>query len=221
MLTMWHLRGRVKEWSRLQRQIRPGQFDLIIVDPIYKLLLLSNPRWGVREENSPGHISLLLDEIENLATRTGAAIIYGGHFAKGDPSLKDSIDRQSGSGVWARDPDAVLTMTRHEERDCFTVELTLRLHAPVEPFVVKWEYPRFVVVTTLDPTKLKRVGRPAKYDPKELLDLIDEPMLASEIVKLAKDELGIEERRVFDLLRELKRSQLLRQPQKRGKYERV
>jgi len=141
-------------------------------------------------------------------------------------SLSTSYERSkipffSGSGVFARDPDSILSFTKHEETDCFTVELTLRNHPPQKPFVVRWEYPLFISEDLLDPTKLKRVGRPPKYDPKEILELIDEPMLASEIVKLAKDELGIEERRVFELLRELKRSGSLKQPERRGKYERI
>jgi hypothetical protein len=71
MLTVWHLRGRIKDWPRLQRQITPGRFGLIIVDPVYKLLLLSaGSTFGVRDENSAGHIALLLNEVEGLISRT-------------------------------------------------------------------------------------------------------------------------------------------------------
>ena len=115
-----------------------------------------------------------MNELEELAVRTGAAVAFGAHFSKGNQALKESIDRISGSGVYARDPDSILIFTRHEEQDCFTVELTLRNHPPQKPFVVRWEYPLFVPESLLDPTKLKKVGRPQKYDPKEILELIDE-----------------------------------------------
>src|SRR5262249_29250884 len=185
MLTIWNLRGHVHEWPRLQRQIRPDQFDLIVIDPIYKLLLLSGSRLGVRDENSAGHIALLLHEIENLASRTGAAIVYGGHVAKGDPSLKDSIDRQSGSGVWSRDPDAIITLTRLNTADCFAVELTLRLHAPVDSFGVRWEYPRFVSDSTLDAADLKQRNKGAaekQFTVEQLVKALADspPLLATE-----------------------------------------
>jgi hypothetical protein len=214
MLDVWHLRGYAMRWPELKRRIQSGVYALIIIDPIYKVLL-------GRAENKTEDVASMMNELEELAVRTGAAVAFGAHYSKGNQSLKESIDRISGSGVFARDPDSILNFTKHEETDCFTVELTLRNHAPQKPFVVRWEYPLFIAESLLDPTKLKKVGRPQKYDPNELIELIDEPMLASEIVKLAKDELGIEERRVFDLLRELKRSGKLVQPQKRGKYERA
>jgi RecA-family ATPase len=78
-----------------------------------------------------------------VAVRTGAAIAFGAHYSKGNQARKESIDRVGGSGVFARDPDSLLNFTRHEERDCFTVEMTLRNHPPQKPFVVKWEYPCF------------------------------------------------------------------------------
>jgi hypothetical protein len=214
MLDVWHLRGYAMRWPELQRRIRSGVYTLIILDPIYKVLL-------GRAENQAETMTALMNELEAVAVRTGAAVAFGAHYSKGNQAMKEAIDRISGSGVFARDPDTILNFTKHEEKNCFTVELTLRNHPPRKPFVVRWEYPLFIPESLLDPTKLKKVGRPQKYDPQELLELIDEPMLASEIVKLAKDELGIDERRVFELLRELKRSEKLIQPQKRGKYERV
>ena len=51
--------------------------------------------------------------------------------------------------------------------------------------------------------------------------LIDQPMSATEIVKAAYAECNIPRRRAFELLAELKNAGLLRQPQKRGKYEAV
>src|SRR5262249_26518448 len=114
-----------------------------------------------------------------------------------------------------------LNFTRHEEQNCFTVEMTLRNHPPRDPFVVRWEYPLFVVDISLDPARLKQSGRPEQYRAKDLLDLIDHPMSATEIVKAASKELGIPRRRVFEMLGELKQRELIRQPQKRGPYEPV
>jgi hypothetical protein len=123
--------------------------------------------------------------------------------------------------VFARDPDSIVTFTRHEKEECFSVETTLRSHPPIEPFVVRWEYPLFVAESTLDPAKLKQAGRPQLYQASDLLDLIEGPMSESEIVEAAEEECGIPRRIVFELLKELKTTGKLRQPERRGKYERV
>ena len=162
-----------------------------------------------------------MNEIEELAVRTGAAIAFGAHYSKGNQSQKESIDRIGGSGVFARDPDSILNFTKHEQPDCFTVNATLRNHSPIQPFVVRWDFPLMVVDATLNPAKLKQAGRPELYRAKDLFELIDKPMSASEIVKAARDEIGIPRRRVFELLAELKGVGLLRQPQHRGAYEPV
>ena len=54
---------------------------------------------------------------------------------------------------------------------------------------------------------------------EDFLALIDEPMSATEIVKLAYEELQIPRRRAFEMLAELKRDGSLKQPKKRGPYE--
>jgi AAA domain-containing protein/DnaB helicase-like protein len=214
MLDVWTLRGHVMDFPRLSGQIPPSKYPLIVVDPIYKLL-------HDRDENKAGDIASLMNEMEVLTVRTGAAVAFGAHYSKGNQAQKESIDRIGGSGVFARDPDTIINFTRHEQDDCYSVEMTLRNHPPIEPFVVRWEYPLFVVDELLDPTRLKSPGRPELHRAKDLHELIDGPMSAGEIVKVAKDELGMDRRRVFELLDELKRNGRIKQPQKRGKYEPV
>src|SRR5207244_10394065 len=103
---------------RILRAIKSKKYVLIILDPIYKLL-------GSSEENKAGDTATLLNEVESLAVETGAAVAYGSHFSKGNQAQKESIDRVSGSGVYARDPDSIVNFTRHEKDDCYTVEATL------------------------------------------------------------------------------------------------
>ena len=216
--TAWNLRGYAADLSkllpRILRGIKRDEYALIVLDPIYKLL-------GARDENKAGDIATLLNEMELLAVKTGAAVAFGAHFSKGNQSQKTSMDRIGGSGVFARDPDTIITFTHHEEEDCFTVDATLRNHPPIAPFVVRWEFPMMCADLSLDPKKLKPVGRPEIHRAKDLLLLIDRPMSATEIVEMAHEEIGVDRRRVFELLRELKAAGLLKQPEKRGKYEPV
>jgi hypothetical protein len=217
-LTVWPLRGKAADLSKLRPQLLQGidqnEHVLIIIDPIYKLL-------GLRDENKAGDIASLLNEIEALAVETGAAIAFGAHYSKGNQSQKESIDRIGGSGVFARDPDSILNFTRHKEDDCFSVEATLRNHPPIKPFVVRWEFPLMCVDSTLNPAQLKQTGRPEMWNANDLLTLITESMPATEIVKVAYEELQMPRRRVFECLAELKDAGRVRQPQKRGNYEPV
>lgn len=185
LIHLWNLRGHAADFNviipRIIERCRQEQLALIVLDPIYKL-------YGNTDENSAGNVALLLNSLERLATETGAAIAFGAHFAKGNAGAKEAIDRISGSGVFARDPDSLLMFTKHEVDDAFTVEPILRNFAPVAPFAVRWAFPLMHPAADLDPAKLKQVGgRPTKHRPKDLLDLLpDDGLLPGEWLKLTK-----------------------------------
>lgn len=169
-ICLWNLRGFAADFRQLipriiERARREG-FSLIVLDPIYKL-------YGGTDENAAGDVAALLNSLERLAVETGAAVAYGCHFAKGNASQKETIDRISGSGVFARDPDSLLIFTKHEAEDAFAVEPILRNFPPVEPFVVRWQFPLMQRDADLDPAALKqRAGRKKVHDPVKLLAAI-------------------------------------------------
>jgi hypothetical protein len=151
---IWNLRGYSCPMTRLidslLRQIDDRGYSLITVDPIYKTL-------DGRDENSAGDIAQVCNEIESVTVKTEAACAWGAHYAKGNASGKSHIDRMSGSGVWARDPDAILTATAHEIENTYTVDMTLRNFPPQPQFCVRWEYP-LMVRDNSDPSKLRQQG---------------------------------------------------------------
>ena len=155
-LRIWNLRGTQGALPdllpELLRQIEGEGYALIVPDPIYKCL-------GGRNENDAGDMGELMGELEAVALKTGAAIAFGAHFAKGNASGKEHIDRVSGSGVFARDPDTIATATAHEVDGAFTIETTCRNFPPPTPFAVRWAYPRMVLDTALDPTRLRQARR--------------------------------------------------------------
>jgi len=138
-LEVWNLRGWATSYidllPRVRQRIKDANYSLLVLDPIYKL-------YGDTDENSAGAVAGLMNALEVVTVDSGAAIAFGAHYAKGNAAGKEAIDRISGSGVFARDPDSILNFTRHEEQDAFTVEATLRNHKPIEPFVVRWQYPQ-------------------------------------------------------------------------------
>ena len=154
-ISAWNLRGYAASAGNIIPQLEAelaGQgFALIVLDPIYKLN-------AGGDENSAGDVTDLMNHVEGLTVKTDAAVVIGAHFSKGNQSEKISIDRISGSGVWARDPDTILTLTEHETPDCFTVESRIRNFAPVPAFVVRWGYPLMVRDDILDPAALKKAN---------------------------------------------------------------
>ena len=167
-LQLWNLRGHAADAGTIlpiiSREAKRSGFLLIVLDPLYKLL-------GARDENASRDMANLMNEIERVAVETGAAVAFGSHFAKGNASQKESMDRISGSGVFARDPDTIITMTRHEQDNAFSVEMTLRNFPPQEPFVVRRQHPLMVIDGKLDPAKLKKpLGREAEHKPSDILE---------------------------------------------------
>lgn len=107
-LDVWNLRGEPAEINRLApRLIRRAQnkhYDLIILDPLYKI--------NEGEENSATDMAKFFNQLDRICKQLGVSIACCHHHSKGAQGGKFSIDRASGSGVFARDPDALLDMIR-------------------------------------------------------------------------------------------------------------
>jgi hypothetical protein len=158
---LWNLRGHATDFSslipKILGRIRDTGYAMILIDPIYKGL-------GARNENDAGDIASLLNEVEQLAAKSGAAVVFGAHFSKGNQAAKESIDRIGGSGVFARDPDVILTMTPHEDDDAHVIDLTLRALPPVKPFVVRWSEAVFAPDHEANPEQLRSAQAPEKKE---------------------------------------------------------
>ena len=153
---------------RIAKEIHKHGFALIIIDPLYKIL-------GDREENATKDMADLMLAIERLAVFSSAAVFFGAHFSKGNQSLKEAMDRISGSGVLSRDPDTIITMTQHEEDEAYTVDMILRNFPPQEPFAIRREHPLMVRDDQLDPTRLKKPKKTnqAVYNSTDLLEVLE------------------------------------------------
>jgi hypothetical protein len=125
--------------------------DLVIVDPFYKLATGA-------DENDAGAISEVVNRMEQFSERLDCSFVYAHHFSKGNKSDTDHIDRASGSGVFARDPDAILTLTPHEEEDHLVLEATLRDFPTPPTQVVEFSWPNFIHKPDMEP-KLRKPGQ--------------------------------------------------------------
>jgi hypothetical protein len=185
-LAIWNLRGHTADFETLletiiQRAIKEN-YTLIILDPIYKTMV-------GKSENTASSVGALCNQLEKLVETTGAAVIFAHHFTKGNAAKKNQIDRMSGSGVFARDADTIITLTEHEQKDCYVVEMTLRNLAPQPPFVVEWQYPVMVERPDLSPADFKtEVAEVDEYEP--LVSLLDEGPLTTAEWNKAAAEIG-------------------------------
>jgi len=159
-------------------------YSLIIVDSIYCF------QQG-RDENDNAVQALTMQELYELSEETAAAVVAAHHFSKGNQAAKSHMDRASGAGVFARAPDAVITLTELEEAGCYGVEVTCRSFAKPDGFAIRWEYPLWSIDETVDHTSLKKPGS-AQSDEMQrrraaLLDLLDaKPMTKAEWRKAAE-----------------------------------
>jgi hypothetical protein len=154
-LKVWSLRGQTNDLSLVLDAMKERMTNgcaLLVIDPIYKAL-------GGRNENSAGDIGQLMNEVEAIVEQTGAAVAFGAHYSKGNQADKDPLDRISGSGVFARDPDTIMGLTAHEEDNCYSVNTVLRNFPNIEPYVIEWEFPLFKRKDELDARRLKRFGQ--------------------------------------------------------------
>ena len=146
-----HLRGRTGKIEAMAadiiRKAKKHEAKAVFIDPVYKC--------GLEDENSAGDIAQFCQILDRIATDTGAAVIYCHHFSKGAQDSKSAIDRASGSGVFARDADAILTLTELQEPGGFRLECILREFKSPPPMSFRFEYPLHVPAPDLDECPLK------------------------------------------------------------------
>ena len=197
VLNLRGLKASVEELgTRLKALCEQECFSLIVLDPLYKLL-------GHRKENAAEDMTDLFNRIDCIAKETGAAIMVGTHFSKGGQATKESIDRISGSGVFARDPDTIITITAHEQEKAYTIDSTLRNLPPLESFVVEWKFPLFRRNDELDPNALKqqKAGREAKHRPEYIRQLLGASALSSKELETRFVEKSGQSPSTFDRLK--------------------
>ena len=112
-IVVWNLRGHAVPLDQLVpkliRRVRDQHFDAIVIDPIYKVI--------TGDENNASEMGQFCNQFDKICTETGCSTIYCHHHSKGAQGMKKAMDRASGSGVFARDPDAQLDMIELELTD--------------------------------------------------------------------------------------------------------
>lgn len=223
-IAIWNLRGHAVNFNSIREGLREhvekNEVGLICIDPYYRLA-------NGADENSNSEIASFLLNIERLASETGAAVALTHHFAKGNSAVKSSIDRMSGAGTFARDPDALLSMTEGEdstdEQPLFVIEPTVRSFPPSKPFAARWNFPLWERDDAASTGLKGSPGRPKKGAVAEIVELIPEgqELSAGEWKRAALENLDLSRGRFFELLAEAVESQAVEaRIQGRNKYYR-
>ena len=112
-IEIWNLRGQSVPMDKLApkliRRAEKQHFIAVIIDPIYKVI--------TGDENSADQMANFCNQFDKICTALGCSVIYCHHHSKGAQGDKRSMDRASGSGVFARDPDALLDLIELEITD--------------------------------------------------------------------------------------------------------
>ncbi len=112
-IDIWNLRGKSipmdKLAPKLIRRAAKRNYIAVVIDPIYKVI--------TGDENSADQMANFCNQFDKICNELGTAVIYCHHHSKGSQGNKRSMDRASGSGVFARDPDALLDLIELELND--------------------------------------------------------------------------------------------------------
>ena len=112
-IDIWNLRGKSVPMDKLApkliRRAQKKNYIAIVIDPIYKVI--------TGDENSADQMAHFCNQFDRVCAELGAAVIYCHHHSKGSQGNKRSMDRASGSGVFARDPDALLDLIELDLND--------------------------------------------------------------------------------------------------------
>lgn len=126
-IDLWNLRGASVPMDKLApkliRRAQKKNYIAVVLDPIYKVI--------TGDENSADQMARFCNQFDLVCRELGCAVIYCHHHSKGAQGGKRSMDRASGSGVFARDPDAMLDMTELEPTDAIREQLRNRATAAV------------------------------------------------------------------------------------------
>ena len=210
-IDIWNLRGNTVPMDKLApkliRRAVKKNYIAVVIDPIYKVI--------TGDENSADQMANFCNQFDKICHELNSAVIYCHHHSKGYQGSKRSMDRASGSGVFARDPDALLDLVELDtknlagmkDKTAWRIEGTLREYPKFEPLNLFFEYPihrldtaGFLADTgtmgSIEAARTKSPNYSTKESRRESLDkayeacAIEPPVMVSDLAEY----LGVSER---------------------------
>jgi AAA domain len=151
-----NLRGKLMTLAGLHsyfKQFKPGDFNIVILDAWYRFMPDGH------DEN--GNSATMYNLLDNYARELNCVFVCVHHTTKGNQSGKAVTDVGSGGGVQSRAVDCHLVMRPHSQLGVVVVDAAVRSWAPIEPFCLRWNFPKWERDDNLDPMQLKD-AKPSK-----------------------------------------------------------
>lgn len=135
-ITVLNLRGYVTNLQTLSRTLvrrfKDKGYSCMIFDPLYKL--------NDGDENNAGDMTRLCNNFDAIARECGCSTVYSHHYSKGaSAKYGNAMDRSSGSGVFARDPDCIIAMSEIEASEMHVKQYLEAYGHPPTKEVSGWE----------------------------------------------------------------------------------
>lgn len=134
-IDIWNLRGKSVPMDKLApkliRRASKKNYIAVIIDPIYKVI--------TGDENSADQMAHFTNQFDKICAELNTAVIYCHHHSKGSQGGKRSMDRASGSGVFARDPDALIDLIELElDKNIIDSEINLEIRKLCVEYLKKY-----------------------------------------------------------------------------------
>lgn len=135
-ITVLNLRGHATNLAELGRvlvrRFKDKGYTCMIFDPLYKV--------NDGDENNAGDMTKLCNQFDAIARECGCACAYSHHYSKGaGAKYASSMDRASGSGVFARDPDCIVSMSEIQVSDMHARMYRESRGLPEDKRLTAWE----------------------------------------------------------------------------------
>ncbi|RMF21474.1 MAG: hypothetical protein D6760_09385 [Deltaproteobacteria bacterium] len=152
-LCVQSLRGQLRDIFAMGayfESLEPGRFTLVVLDAFYRFM----PVGG--DENDNATMANIYNRIDAFADRLGCCFVLIHHTTKGNQSAKSVTDVGAGAGSQSRATDTHLVMRPHEEPGAVVLDAAVRSWPPIEPLVLRWQFPVWMRAPDLDPAALRQ-----------------------------------------------------------------
>ena len=151
-----------RELSRVLKTIQASQFDVIILDCLYKFN-------SAEDENDNAAMKAIGSWMDEIIAKYGITPILIHHFGKGSQSGKEVIDRFRGASSVVGEMDGLISIISHENEGCYIVDSVVRSFKSTPSFVARWDYPHWVLSEDLDASRAAKPGAKKKHGDDKLL----------------------------------------------------
>jgi AAA domain-containing protein/bifunctional DNA primase/polymerase-like protein len=207
-----NMRGQLRDVFSLNNYFQPverNQYKVVILDAFYRFMPVD------KDENDNGTMSNIYNCIDGIANRVNCCFVMIHHTSKGNQSGKSVSDVGAGAGAQSRAADVHAVLRPHEEEGAVVLDAMIRSWPPLDPIVLRWQYPVWNIDESLDATTLKslrpprsrnRDSKPAKLpEPEWDVDRFvstffsETPITWAELRENTREVDGLSHRRVKDL----------------------